>query len=892
MDRAGFVVDAALLDRLAQLGGNVSALHREMLAKAGGARVPSLATLHRAVTQALAVEAPALPDPGVATTMDELAEQLSALKAWAGDPSYARITSLVNAAGRPNGDPVGRTTVSDCFRPGRRRLSAELVTAIVQVLHPDPLYLAQWQQALQAVAGQRWAASQVRVYGTLPPELPLFTGRTDELRRLREALATDGIAAIQGMAGVGKTQLAVRAAHLLAYERTLFVSLRGFDPDPSHPPADPVAVLDGFLRLLGVPGSNIPHDLAACRQLFDERLSGTRTLVVLDNAADADQVRPLLPTTPGCSALVTSRRSLDALDPAVSLSLEVFGPPEALRFLTDEVGAATVRDDPEAAERITELCGRLPLALGLVAAQVRAKPGWSLADHADRLDERRRTGRLDDGVALALDRSYQNLDAGQQRLLRLVALHPAEDFDSHAAAALTGGDLETVRTGLRQLYADHLITLAGDDRYTQHDLIRLHAAELAHEHERPAARREALTRLFDHYLATTVAAMTILYPTGADRRPSAPPTATPIPALPDSDAASAWLTAEHSTLMVVAAYAHDHGWPTHTVRLAQVLFFYLLYTSYRDLLAMNDRAAVAARSAGDAHAEAKALSAQGVAYTNLGRTELAADRLERSAGLFRSVHDVRGQAHTVMNRANLEFYHRGPAAAKVHYEKAYALYLEADDRIGEARALHNLGYNEGTLGNFEAAIDFLTRGLTIHQEVGDLNSTAKALSNMANIEARGGRLDEARKHGEEALALARRLGNRSFEADALDALGLVHTRLGEPEPAIDCHERALAFKRAAGDRVGEADILNGLGEATRAAGHLESSITHFEAALTIAGDSGMAEQQGRACTGLAHTLDQQGDRAAARQYFERALHLYTEHDMHEAEAIRTLLAAR
>ncbi|MBB4689970.1 tetratricopeptide repeat protein [Actinoplanes abujensis] len=904
MERVGFVVDAALLERLAHWGGNVSALHREMVANAGGARVPSLATLHRAVAQALAASlaregGPELPDPGAAMTMDELTERLSALKAWAGDPSYARITSLVNAAwrraGRPRSELVGRTTVGDCFRPGRRRLSAELVTAIVQVLHPDPGYLAQWQQALQSVAGQRWAAAQVRVHGTLPPALALFTGRTAELRDLRETLTADGpvvVAAIQGMAGVGKTQLAVRAAHQLPYDRTLFVSLRGFDPDPAHPPADPVAVLDGFLRQLGVPGSNVPHDLAAGRRLYNERLSGTRTLVVLDNAADAEQVRPLLPATPGCAALVTSRRSLDALDPAVSLRLDVFGEPEALRFLTDEVGAAAVRDDPGAAARITALCGRLPLALGLVAAQVRARPGWSLTDHADRLDERRRTGRLDDGVALALDRSYQDLDAERQRLLRLVALHPADDFDSYAAAALTGGDLEAVRTGLRQLHQDHLVTLAGDDRYTMHDLIRLHAAERAHEQERPAARRAALTGLLDHYLAGAVTAMKVLYPTGAERRPAAPPATTPVRDLTGPDAASAWLSAEHSTLLTVAAFAADHGWPAHTTRLAEVLFSYLLYTSYRDLLAVNDRAAAAARTLGDARAEAKALSAQGVACTNLGRPERAADRLERSAELFRSISDVRGQAHALMNLANLDFYHRGPAAAKVHYEKAYALYLEADDRIGEGRSLHNLGYNEGTLGNFDEAVDYLTRALAIHRELADLDSAAKALSNMADIETRCGRLDEAREHAREALDLSRRLGNRNFEADALDALGRVHTRLGDPQQAIDFHEQALTIKREVGDRISEADILNGLGEASLAAGRLESSIAHFEAALAVTGEHGLAEQRARAYTGLGHTLDRRGDPAAARASFERALHLYTEHDMHEAEALRALLADR
>ncbi len=262
------------------------------------------------------------PDPGRAATVDDLAGCLRALKVWAGGVSYETITARVNAAwsaaGRPPGELARRTTVADCFRPGRRPLNPDLVAAMVAALHPDTGYATQWQQALRVIGGAAAAAAQVRVQDTLPPPLAEFTGRTAVLDRLRAAAREGaGTFAVVGMAGVGKTLLAVQAGHLLArdrpFDRVLFVNLRGFHPDPAQPPADPAAVLDGFLRVLGVPGHRVPHDLAGRGAALRDRLAGLRSLVVLDNAADAAQALPLVPAADGCVTLVTSRRALPGL---------------------------------------------------------------------------------------------------------------------------------------------------------------------------------------------------------------------------------------------------------------------------------------------------------------------------------------------------------------------------------------------------------------------------------------------------------------------------------------------------------------------------------------------------------------------------------------------------
>lgn len=262
----------------------------------------------------------ARPDPGQARCLDDAIERLRLLKVWAGDPSYRAIKDRVNgartAAGRPANELTHKATVASCFRPGRRRLDTDLVLAVVEALEPDAGYVERWRQALRVIGAEIEAASQVRVQDALPDVLPGFIGRTSELDKLRAVLrhpapagAAAVISAIEGMAGVGKSQFAIHAGHQLVREgvvdRVLFVNLRGFHPDPAQPPADPYAVLEGFLRLLGVPAHRIPHDLTARSAAFSDRLAGTRALIVLANAATAEQVRPLLPAAPGCLTLVT-----------------------------------------------------------------------------------------------------------------------------------------------------------------------------------------------------------------------------------------------------------------------------------------------------------------------------------------------------------------------------------------------------------------------------------------------------------------------------------------------------------------------------------------------------------------------------------------------------------
>lgn len=459
------------------------------------------------------------PDPAEATSLDGLAGRLRLLKVRAGDPSYEEIKNRVNAAwlaaGRPAAGLTKKVTVADCFRDGRRRLNTDLVLAIVHALHPDAAYVARWRRALRVIGGETRAAARVSARDSLPAQAADFTGRDREIAELRRLAAGGGVVAVTGMPGVGKTRLAVHTAGLLVagrlYDRVLFADLRGCHPD--EPPADPAAVLDGLLRLLGVPPAAIPQPLPARAALYRERLAGARAIVLLDDAADEAHAAPLLPEVPGCLALVTTRRR-----PAGTphLTLDVFGDEEAVAYLGGVAGELGLPPDPAAAARIARDCGHLPLALSLVAAHMRGHPAWSLADQADRLAEQRDRRRLDDAIERALHPSYRRLPEPTRRTLRMLALHPGPDLEAAAAAALAGLDPAAAAAELAALSRDHLLRPGPDGWYGFHDQVRAYLLNRGRDEDRPADRQAALRRL--HVTAPSIDALHSRGIRGGDRR--------------------------------------------------------------------------------------------------------------------------------------------------------------------------------------------------------------------------------------------------------------------------------------------------------------------------------------------------------------------------------------
>src|SRR6266545_1689579 len=712
-----------------------------------------------------------LPDPGQARTLDELIERLRSLKIWAGDPSYEVIKNQINAAwtdaGRPAGELTKKTTVVDCFRTGRRRVNVDLVIAVVRALHPDAGYVAQWHQALRVVLTETRAAAQVRAQDTLPEDLAEFTGRSSEIDRLRQ-LPTHGagsgaavvIAAIEGMAGVGKTRLAVHAGHLLAgeqpFDQTLFVNLRGFHPDPAQPPADPAAVLDSFLRLLGVPGHQIPHDLSARTGLYRQRLAGMRALVVLDNAADEQQVEPLLPGSPGGLTLITSRRSLAGLRMASHLPVDVFTPDEAHDFLTRAVPGIPAGDDPTAAARVAQRCGYLPLALGLVAAHMRAKPRWTLTDHADRLDERHHDRRLDDGVELALSLSYQHLPPDRRRLFRLLALHPGNDIDLYAAAGHTTAPHWP--SHIIQLTATVLRYLSNNGHHS--DAITLHTR--AHE-----AAKHTGDRAAEAYALANLA-------TGYWRQ---------------SRLAQA---TEHArqALTVFREIANPVGEGHTLINLCRI---YWQQGHYRQAADHAQRALMLFRDTGDRFGEARALATLGLLYRRMGRYRQASEQAQQALIVLRGAGDRPGEAFA-LGALSLVHERQGRDQQAVdQLQQVLTVFREVGNRSAEGFTLTNLGIIHLKLGRRGQAVEHHRQAITLFRDLGDLCGEAEALNGLGEVLLADGQADQARTHHTGALTLARAVGDRYEHARAHNGIAHTHHTTGEADHARRHWQHALAI---------------------------------------------------------------------------------------------------
>ena len=543
----------------------------------------------------------------------------------------------------------------------------------------------------------------------LPPAVRHFTGRVAELGELTELVeqleAQGGkaivISAIGGMAGVGKTALAVHWAHEVADrfpDGQLYVNLRGYDPGQPVRAADALA---GFLGALGLPSQDIPAEEDERTARYRSLMAGRQMLVLLDNAGSADQVRPLLPGSGACIVLVTSRDSLAGLvarEGATRLELDALPPHEAIALLRTLIGPR-VDAEPDAAAALASQCCRLPLALRVVAELAASRPAVrlaeltaELADLPTRLDVLAAGGDSHAQVRTVLSWSYQHLDADAARTFRLLGLHPGPDFDIYAAAALTGAGLPEARRALDVLARAHLVSTTSPGRHGLHDLLRSYASELAAAEDDLGERRVALTRLFDHYLHSAAVAMDILLPTESHRRPRIPRPVTPAPALTDPSAARDWLDAERGALVAAAAYTAAHGWPGHTTRLATTVSSYLHNGGhYPEALTVARYALDAARRAGDRVSEARALILIGVVDWQVSRFQQSVDHDRQALNLFRDAGDRAGEAMALCNIGLGETQFGRYEQAVGYLEEAVSIYRELSDRQGEGRALGNLG---------------------------------------------------------------------------------------------------------------------------------------------------------------------------------------------------------
>jgi tetratricopeptide (TPR) repeat protein/transcriptional regulator with XRE-family HTH domain len=653
--------------------------------------------------------------------------------------------------------------------------------------------------------------------GPIPHQLPAavggFVGRAAEVEALSLLLdevsdsgpGTVVISAIGGTAGVGKTALALHWAHQAAdrfCDGQLYVNLRGFDA--SGTAATTAEAVRGFLDALGVPPARIPASPDAQAGLYRSLLAGRRMLIVLDNARDERQVRPLLPASPGSLVVVTSRNQLVGLaasDGARLLILNVLTRREAIQLLTARLGASRAAAEPDAVAGIAGLCAYLPLALTVAAARAASRPGFpisalaaELRDAADRLDALN-AGDPAASVRAVFSWSYTHLSDDSARMFRLLGLHPGPDLTVPAAASLAGVDEPEARRMLLELTRVCLIAEHVPGRYAFHDLLRAYATAEAYARDNGPERAAATGRVFDHYLHTAHRADELLKRNRArEAATTLPPPGAVAEQVADYDQAMAWFQAEHEVLLMLVGQAAQVGLDTYAWQLTELLTTSLDRRGHWGSSAYAQRIALAA-------------------------AERLADQDKQA-----SAHRALGQS---LNRLGCR------EDARVHFGQALGLYRQLGDRIGQGRAFSSLGAISDSEGQHRDALEHSLQAYELFRAAGDRGWQATVLNNIGWCHGQLGDYEQALACAQQAISLHQELGRRESEACAWDSLGYAHAQLGQHSDALACHQRAIAIFRELGDRFNEADVLAHVGDVQYAVGKLPQAREAWQLALAI-----------------------------------------------------------
>ncbi|WP_168200974.1 helix-turn-helix domain-containing protein [Allokutzneria sp. NRRL B-24872] len=663
------------------------------------------------------------------------------------------------------------------------------------------------------------AAREPLVPRELPADPGPLTGRSAEIVTLDRVLTGSvGIAVISGSAGVGKTALAVHWGHRVADEFSggcLYADLLGY---AQHEPRDPADVLAGFLRGLGLADTDIPAEAEERAARFRSALAGLRVLVVLDNARDATQVRPLLPGNRDCFVVVTSRSDLPALH------LRPGAHPISLAPLVQRDGVDLLRlhlvgrEKPqrEAVLALAERCAGLPLALRIVAALASTRRQLSLSDLAAELTGS--LGQLDVGepdgsVRSVFSWSERSLEPSTGEAFRLLGVHPAREVDAFSAAALLDADPSAAARALDELANAYLLTPTSLSRFGMHDLLREYAGEQAGATITEPERRAAITRLLDYYVTAGAKAIEVLHPPGA-KIEAEWLAEVALPPLRTAAEAKSWVEVEWQNLLAAVSFSVRDGWPSHTVRLAAVLRRRMLDSDrHGDALAIHEHAVAAARLIGDRRAEGMALQHMGMAHTRLGRLKDAQEVLRHAIVVCREAGDSYAEAGA-LNHLGILYERLGRYADAVEcYDAALPIAVALQFPHGEAALRTNLGFARGRLGEHEQAMRDCVAAVAIHEELGDPGSIAAALGNLGEVYRLTGRHAEAFELYDRALTQAREVDAVSVETEVLRYIGETHLAAGNPAGALCAYEAAVTAARITGDRYEEAHALDGLARA-------------------------------------------------------------------------------
>ncbi|MEU4336376.1 BTAD domain-containing putative transcriptional regulator [Micromonospora lupini] len=776
------------------------------------------------------------------------------------------------------------------YREGRRSYADELGIepgVELQELHQRVL------AGDLALAGRE--ARPIAPVRSLPRAIGDFTGRQQTLARLlKDVEAGARIQLIDGMAGSGKTTLAVHVATALADDypdAQLYIDLHGHSERTPLTPAVAVATL---LRQLGVPAERVPTNQDDRLALWRTELAGRRALLVLDNAATADQVTPLLPNGSHCLILITSRRRLVGVDEGRPSSLPVLDTDEGVELLGHVVGVDRVAAEPEAAAEVVRRCGHLPLAIRLAGARLAHRPRWRIADLAERLSTRPdplaefEAGDRSVGRAFAL--SYAQVSPVAQRAFRLLGLHPGVRFDNAVAAVLAELTLPDAQDLLDELVDAHLVEEAEPGRYRLHDLVREYARTLVAEPERAGERRDAIERLLDHHLhvATAIARKRELTSAYSLIVVAAPIRADLVTIV--AEQGRAWLDENLALWTALVRLAETEGFLRYCWQLARACWHAQFESGRLDELIETHSAGLrAAEELGDDRAVATMLNYLASAHHRLGNFSESTRVMERSLEIFRRLGLRREYRNTLGNlgtsyAASYEF-----RRAQECYDAARALATRMRDKESLANELNNLSMTLLLWGRADEALGTARRHLGIAREVGDLRRIGNALGHLGMIRHRMGDVRPARRLLGVALRIKRQVGARFGEGEVLNEIGMMEREAGRPERAADLHRAALVAMTEAGDRVAQCGSRNLLARAILDQGDVTSALDLHRRVLADAAALGARYEQAQALEGVARCL-MPTDPATARLHLTRALSLLRQIESPDRHEVERLLA--
>jgi DNA-binding SARP family transcriptional activator/tetratricopeptide (TPR) repeat protein len=774
-------------------------------------------------------------------------------------------------------------------RPGEAlSLYRDIRTSLIeeQGTEPGPLLSELHQRILRhdpalAVRPPGRPADRMAQPDTLPPETAEFVGRSEELGLLGQHADPPLIRVIEGTAGVGKTALALRAARTISGQYpdgTFYLNLHTHDP--GHPSLNADEALHRLLRMLTAPATPIPDAFSERAALLRAQLSRRRAIVILDDAGQDDQIRPLLPEAGQCLILITTRGTFPGLEGARALTLDALPVDDAITLFRRIAGHGTAPDDGQAAMAV-RLCGRLPLAIQLAAGRFAQDYPPRLGELVEELSQSpARSGGPGPGspeVMSAFDLAYRALEPGQQRFFRRLGMSPCAHISLGAAAALGGGSVADTQQALTALLDHHLLARAPAGQYRFHDLIRGYAAARAAHEDSRAEQRQAVGRLLGYYLRSAAEADQVLHPfrQRAPRPAAHPPAAGR--ALSTRDDAAGWLESEWRNILQAAQHAGRHEWKEKCADLTHALAGFMDIRAYwGEAIAAHTVALQASRDLDDPARVARASLELSEVRQQTGGYETALALAEDAAAIYRSLADRRGEADA-LDQAGLAHQRAGRSReALAYFDEARVLYRSTADTRGVATTLSHSGIASWWLGRYPDATEQLRQALSLYGDVGDRRGQAKTLNNLARIQLSLGYHRDAIEGYQKSLEIFGEIGGAQNQAILYHNIGAVHQYKGSYEDALTAYGRALTIYHDIGDLPNEAGVLNDIGAVYQSAERYDEALIYHEKAQSIAAEIGNLPQQVTALRGIAGVSRGAGRYAEAFDDYHTALRLARE----------------